>query len=214
MHGWARCGREGTEAEGALRPPGFYGWCFLHLSAGSVRHPPPCHGESARKFPGRGIGSGSPRGCAAPTQQPAPGRLPQPSLPRGEPGGQTDRPRCFSPPAWERAAAGLAPRPQSRLWRSAIPGTGREEGGSASPPSPPGQGGGADKGDRLRPRLGDRETKCQGRSALMERSLPPFPALRGGSRSGACARRGCREGAAFEAAALGTHVGLGVRGWK
>lgn len=221
MDSSARCGREGTEAEGdscALRPLGLYGWCFLHLSAGSVRHPPPCHGESAGKFPGRGVGSGSPRGRAAPTRPPAPGRSLSPRCRAGSLEHRPTDPGAAPRPAWERAAAGLAPRPQSGLWSSAIPGGGRdggrEEGGSASPPSPPGQGGGADTGDGLRPRLGDGETKCQGRSALMERSLPPFPALRGGSWSGACARRGCREGAAFQAAALGTHVGLGVRGWK
>lgn len=70
---------------------------------------------------------------------------------------------------------------------------------------PSGQGGGADTGDLLRPRLGNQMPGEKWVDGGEPPSLPHPPS----SGSGACARPGRRGGAALWAAAPGTHVGLG-----
>lgn len=221
MHCSSRCDREGTAAEGAslaLLLGGFYGLCFLHLSCGSVRYPLSFHRESPRKSPRQKDWFGVAVGTVQPWRSQA-GKtagLPQPSLPSRKAGRTV--PGIFPCPT--RAGKGpqesspSAPSPGCGALR--FPGEGGREGGRrAAAHLPSGQGGGADTGNRLRPRPGHGETKSQGRNDLMEGNLPPFPAFRGeGAEAGPGPGAAARERAAFEAAALDTHVGLGARGWK
>lgn len=78
-----------------------------------------------------------------------------------------------------------------------------------------GGGGRYETEDLFRPRLRYREMKCQRRSDLMEggEPSPPSPPFEGGgSRRRACSRWSCREGLAYEVAALDVHTGDGGTG--
>lgn len=139
------------------------------------------------------------------------GRAPSALSPAGRLGGQC--PTLLPRRGWERAAGGISPRPQSRLWSSVIPGRGREGGRKGgrrqriSSISPQGRAAGLTWGSCsvLGSATGKPNARGEGLAGGEPPSLPRPPR----SGSGACARPGHREGAAFEAAALDTRVGLG-----
>lgn len=106
-----------------------------------------------------------------------------------------DSPRYFPLPhqGRERAAGELSQRPQSRLWSSAIPGGGREggraQGGSASPLRAGRRG---RHGESAPSSAWPRGNQEPGEKRLDGGEPPSLPRLpRGGSRSGAWARRRC-----------------------
>lgn len=137
MHCASTRDREGTAAEGC------YGWCLLHLSSGSVRHPPPFQGDSPRKCPGTGTALRSRWGQAAltpPLRGAGPGRRPGSLSPAAEQEAGRAVPPAVPPAlSWEGPQEGSPCAPIQAVELCDSRGRedgGREEGGSASPASP------------------------------------------------------------------------------
>lgn len=209
------------------RPWGDCGWGLLWLVFASPelweRSPSPAlPGGQSEEIPRHRecfkvpLGTGSPDTAAARSRAGQAAGLPQPRCRAG--GWEGSAPRSSPRTELGRAAGGLSLRPHPGCGALQFPGEGgTEEGRAAARPQhlPSGQGGRADTGDPLCPRLGDGENQVPGPKRLDGEEPPSLPRPpRRGSRSGACARRGCREGAAFEAAALDTHVGPEGQVWE